>query len=193
MTFDNQDAFFSAANASITFDFETRSGFPLGTSDNPGTPIGSFNGINFDANVQIDDSATSGTQILVGNTGTFGTATINFSEIPVPVNGVGLFGLDLTVGEIIRVDVEFSSGESSVFDVSLGGAQEFTPTYFGVLDTMSTIDRLTILGTDGAGSNRAWGLDDLTVNVVPEPSTYALMISVVLALMLLGYQKTIKQ
>ena len=196
VTFDDEMEFLSTTGQAVTFDFEEESGFPRGTF-NPGTPIGFFNGISIDANVgQLGSAATSGVQVMSGRTGTTGNAILDFRGLPLQPNGFGFFGLDLQTNEIIRVGVEFSSnpGVFSEFDISLlSGSNEFDPTYFGLLDDMDRINRISIRGTDILGTpNRAWAIDDLAI-VIPEPSTYALMAIVAISLTLISYKQDKKK
>ena len=188
VTFNDQTEFLSALSQPNTLDFETSSGFPQSFPFFPGIPIGMVGGIDFDANVFEDDQATSGTQVMVGNSdtgGPIGIASIDFSGFPTLPTAFGFFGLDLVVDEIIKVDVDFASGNNSVFDVTLGANPEFTPSYFGFIDDMDAIETVSI-STTGIG----WFIDDLTINAVPEPSAYVLMATVALTLTIAaGYKQ----
>lgn len=157
-TYSDQASFLAAASGEVTFDFETASGFPAS-----GGAIGTFAGIDFDAQT-YDGLSVSGSQSLTGSTGTFGTATIDFTGLEQRPNGFGFFALDLTPGEVVRVTVDYTSGASEVIDVDLGGQPSFTPIFFGKIDTSETIASLSILGTDTGANQRAWAIDDLTVD-----------------------------
>jgi len=165
-TYSDQATFLAALGGSTTYDFETSSGFPAS-----GGNIGLFDSINFDAQTYADGQATSGAQTMTGSTGTFGTATLTFAP---GTTGIGLYALDLTTDEVVRLSVNFASGPAQVYDIGLGGQAAFSPIYFGVLDNSNTILTATVLGTDVAGANRAWMIDDLSVSAVPEPSAWAL-------------------
>ena len=188
--FNNQAEFFSTVGRGTTFDFEESSGFPAG-GFNPGSPIGLFNGINFDANVIFNnDFSTSGVQVMTGSTGTTGTAILDFNQLPLQLTGFGFFGVGLSSEEKITTTVDFTSGANSNFDVTLNGNPDFTPIFFGFNDDMDSINRLTIAAGDNGGIiPTAWSIDDLTPVIVPEPSSYALMAAVVLSLVLVGYKQ----
>lgn len=173
VTFTDQGAFLTAVGpVSTTYDFEQPT-FP-----SPSV-IGVIDGINFDASTFNSSQSTSGVQSLTGSTGTFGIATIDFSGLAELPNAVGFFGLDLTFGEVIRVTVDFQNGPDQIFDVSLNGADQFTPSYFGVQDLSDRIVSLTFFGTDASQSTRAWLVDDLTVGFaeIPLPGAALLFLS----------------
>lgn len=178
MTYGDQPTFLAALGTSTTYDFETASGFPP-----DGGHIGLFDGIDFDAQTYAPGTppvpvpvTTSGTQVMTGASGTFGTATLTF---PAGTTGLGFFALDLTVDEVVRLNVDFATGPDQVYDVSLGGEPEFTPIYFGVIDSGDSIVAATLSGTDSLDDVRAWFIDDLSTDAmaaaVPEPATPGLL------------------
>jgi hypothetical protein len=175
--FDSQSDLLSVAVSPVTYDFETASGFP-----GSGGYIGSFGGINFDAQTYGPYVyATSGTQTMTGASGTFSIATLDFTGLPTQPIGFGFYGLDLTIvgPEVIRVDVDYAIGPTVSYDVMLPpGASDFTPVYFGLIDTENTIERIQIFGTELGMSYpfRAWVIDDLTVvaSVIPAPGAILL-------------------
>jgi len=190
VTDNNMGDFFTRAGLKTTYDFETLSGFPLANADGIAFSgdefayIGTFDSIGFDATTfRTNSGPVSGTQGMTGNTGTFSTATLDFTSLAgKQVIGFGFYGLDLTADEIIRVNVNFAIAGNQVFDVSLSaGDASFTPTYFGAYDAVDYITGLTVSGTDVNGANRAWFLDDLTVvtvpAVVPLPASIWLLVS----------------
>lgn len=141
------------------FDFETVSGFPAS-----GGHVGLFQGIDFDAQTITFSGATSGTQGMTGSGGTFTQAVVDFSGLARKPHAFGYQALDLTVGEVIRVTVDFTNGPTQVLDAQLGpNDPAFTPIPFSFSDPSDTIERLTFEGTDGGGGPRAWVIDDLTV------------------------------
>ena len=172
ITYDNEAAFLGAIGSSTTYDFEESSGFPPS-----GGVIDLFDGVNFDAKTITSASSTSGTQSMTGSgagAGTFTSAIVT----PGPTTGFGFFALDLTTSsnEVIKAIVDFEFGPDQIFNVGLGGLSNFTPIYFGVIDSTDNILQVTFSGTDDSGVARAWLIDDLTIGTsVPEPSTLALL------------------
>ncbi|HSR67473.1 MAG TPA: hypothetical protein VLU25_05985 [Acidobacteriota bacterium] len=158
-TFSDEASLLGALASATTYDFETSSGFP-----SAGNLIGLFDGIDFDAQTaNFSGTLPSGTQAMTGQSGTFSQATLTFTGLEQQPSAFGFFGLDLTVGEVIRVTVHFADGTTQVIDVDLGGQPAFTPIYFGFSDSSKVIDQIDFFGTDGGGGPRAWLIDDLTV------------------------------
>ena len=116
-----------------------------------------------------------------GSNPTFSIATLDFSGLATQPIGFGFYGLDLTVigPEAIRVNVDYTVGPTVSYDVTLpSGAPDFTPVYFGLVDTANTIEGLELFGTEVGSSTqfRAWAIDDLTVvqSVIPAPGAILL-------------------
>lgn len=173
----------------VEYDFEASSGFPNPTVVLPIDPndnsqwadIGTFDGIVFDASVfDKPPLALSGEQVLTGPTGgatpTFAIASIDFSAQP--THAFGFYGLDLTsIGnEVIVVEVDYNVGTDVTYTFGLGGEPRLTPIYFGVFENSDTILGIQLYGTGDGGGNRAWAIDDMTIErqAVPEPSTLLL-------------------
>lgn len=146
------------ATSAASFDFETGSGFPAS-----GGHIGVVQGIDFDAQTSTYSGATSGTQAMTGSGGTFTQAVVDFSGLGQKPFAFSYYALDLTVGEVVRVTVDFTNGPSQVIDSGLDGEPAFTPILVSFSDPSDTIESLTIEGTDGSGGPRAWLIDDLSV------------------------------
>ena len=165
-TYTDEATFLGAVGSSTTYDFETSSGFPAdsnGAASAGFVAAGTFGGITNDARVYQSLQAQSGVQVMTGNPGTFGGATLNFLA---GTTGIGFWGLDLTANEIIRVNVDFSTAGSQQFDITLGGDSHLTPQYFGVWDATDSILSASLVGgnLDGSGLfTRAWLIDDLSV------------------------------
>ena len=165
-TYTDEATFLGAVGSSTTYDFETSSGFPAdinGAGSGGFIAAGTFGGITNDATVYQSLLAQSGVQVMTGNVGTFGGATLNF--LP-GTTGIGLWGLDLTADEILRVTVEFMTAGTQQFDITLGGDPRITPQYFGVWDATDSILSAALVGgnLDGSGLfTRAWAIDDLSV------------------------------
>ena len=171
-----------ALGPSRTFDFETSSGFPAGPA-----PIGIVDGVNFDAQTSAVIIPTSGVQSMTGSSGPTSAATVSFTT---PTTGFGFFALDLTVDEFIQVVVEFAGQPNLIFEISLGGAADFTPIYFGLVDPADTILSLTFSGSDNLGLARAWLIDDLSVSAIPAPAPLVLVLAFVSLLGLARMRRT---
>ena len=194
-TYNNEATFLGAVGSSTTYDFETGSGFPADSNGaGPGgfVAAGTFGGITNDATVYQSALAQSGVQVMTGNTGTFGGATLNF--LP-GTTGIGFWGLDLTADEILRVTVEFLTAGTQQYDITLGGDPRITPQYFGVWDATDSILSAALVGgnLDGSGLfSRAWAIDDLSVAggsvpAVPVPAAVWLFGTALIGLM--GFNK----
>ncbi len=181
--YSSQPAFLAAAGTSRTYDFEVASGFPAS-----GGTIGLFDGIQFQAQTYAYPYTSSGLQAMVGASGTFSTATINFTGLPVRPNGFGFFSLDLInfAPEWTQIAVTFTTGPAGTYENHLApGAPSFTPSFFGLLDTSRTIDSISLYATyDGTPNGAPFLIDDLTV-AVPEPSARSLALAGLLTLALL--------
>ena len=186
VTYDSASALMADAGSSVTYDFETTSGFP-GTSY-----IGTVDSIHFDASTYSPTPFFPGTQSMTGagtsTLATRDTATLNFSSYGSQVLGFGFDGLDLFDDEIIRVNVEFNLSGTQVFDIALNGASNNTPIYFGLIDTADRINQISFSGLDGVGNASAWHIDNLTLvtspTAVPVPAALPLFIG---GLALLGF------
>ncbi len=183
-SYSSEAAFLAAVPpAEITsFDFETGSGFPAGGAG-AASSIGTVGGVAFSGITYTSAPlATSGVQVMAGiEPGflcCFGVAAIDFTGLATRPYAFGFSGLDLTLGEIIRVSVEFDDDSVTSFSVALGGAPEYTPIFFGIVDDSRTIRFAQIFGAEtGApdSATRAWAIDDLRIATIPEPGTAALL------------------
>lgn len=173
-----------------TYDFEASSGFYSGY-------IGLFDGINFDASIYY--SGYYGSQVMTSFSAPNRTAFIDFTVSNIKPNSFGFYGLDLKFGETIKTVVNFSSGASATYDVTLKGASNFTPIYFGLIAKMDTISAITISGTELIDPSiiRAWLIDDLTIGnytiPMPEPATMLLLGSSLIFIAILGRKRLSKK
>lgn len=107
---------------------------------------------------------------MTGKNDSFAPATITFNQ---PPQGCGFVGLDLMSldDEVIRTTFTFVSGAVRTYDVRLPpGASNFTPVFFGLVDTEDRIVSVNLYGTEVTGIFRAWMIDDLTIGPDATPT-----------------------
>jgi hypothetical protein len=154
-----------------TYDFEVASGFPE-PSYGVFPYIGLHDNIQFDASTYYYDYPEwwPSTGTMTGKNDSFASATITFNE---PPQGCGFIGLDLMTldDEVIRTTFTFASGAVSTYDVRLPqGTPNFTPVFFGLVDTEDRVVSVNLYGWDATGIYRAWLIDNLTIGTDATPT-----------------------
>lgn len=172
-----------------TYDFETASGFPAGGAG-AASYVGSLDSVTFIGVTHGYSAASSGTQAFsgvdIGFSCCFGIGAIDFTSLPQQPYAAGFFGEDLTTGEIIRVNVGFSDGSNSSYNVSLGAAPDLTPVFFGLVDSERSVRVMQFFGANEGTPNtadRAWLIDDMTIATIPLPGAWVMLGSALAVLM----------
>jgi hypothetical protein len=181
VTFSSQASFLAAFSSSETFDFEPASGFPSDPGVGPNPFIGVFSGINFNAAVSVYPYPSSGVQVMTGYTGNQlqgGLASVDFSSLPKIPFGVGFFATDQNSATSIRLTTYYTGGSSSVFTITQpASVPNFTPFFFGVVNTSDTISRIELNGYAlGSQEQIAWSIDDLSIGLVAVPEPHSLLL-----------------
>ena len=133
------------------------------------------------SNTQIDGPGTGvfGFNVTAGGDQWFGFPSFTPDGIATftffgPTNSFGFYSTGVQTAFTAAVKVVQNDGNQLIFDLPVnisGGAS-----YFGITDTVG-FTSVSIINTSVTGQSDAWGIDNISYNVVPEPATWAMLIT----------------